>query len=40
MTLSPKVQPFEPSQLADQVMSPFNAPPKAFHDWLTRLGAM
>lgn len=38
--MSPKVQPFEPSQLIDQVMSPFSAPLKAFHDWPTRLGVM
>jgi len=40
LTLSPKVQPSEPSQLIDHVMSPFSAPPKAFQDWLTRLGVM
>lgn len=40
LTLSPKVQPFEPSQLTDHVMSPFSEPPKAFHDWPTRLGVM
>src|SRR5439155_1070423 len=31
-TLSPNVQPFEPSQLIDQVIRPFTAPPTLFHD--------
>jgi len=35
-----EVQPFEPSQLTDHVMSPFSEPPKAFHDSPTRLGDM
>jgi hypothetical protein len=37
-TLSPKVQPFEPSQLMDQVMSPLSWPPKLFHACPTSVG--
>ncbi|SFK10390.1 Protein kinase domain-containing protein [Streptosporangium canum] len=40
LTLSPNVQPFDPSQLMDQVIRPLRLPPKLFQLWLTREGAM
>ena len=40
LTLSPKVQPLEPSQLMDQVIRPFSWPLKEPYACETRLGAM
>lgn len=40
LTLLPKDQPFEPSQLRDHVMRPLSEPLNVFHAWLTWLGAI